>query len=174
MKNMKKAIFKPIAAILPHGKIKNIMSFAEEAGIFGDTMLTRNIYITDKDMRRLRELIMVARQFKKEEEKHLQELETKLNRAKIIKPQDVPSDVITMNSEVHLQDLNTKEKITYRLVFVTQAYARQGQISILDPIGTALLGCRVDDVIKWEEPVGIAKLKVEKILYQPETNGKDI
>ncbi len=137
-------------------------------------MTNKTIYITDNDMRRLRELILVARQFRKEEEKYLQELETELSRGKIIKSQDIPSDVITMNSEVHLRDLNTKEEITYRLVFPDHADVNQGWVSILAPIGTALLGYRVGDIIEWKVPAGIAKLKVEEIIYQPEANGKDL
>ena len=137
-------------------------------------MTNKTIYITENDMRRLRELILVARQFRKEEEKYLQELETELNRGKIIKSQDIPPDVITMNSEAHLRDLNTKEEITYRLVFPDHADANQGWVSILAPIGTALLGYRVGDIIEWKVPAGIAKLKVEKIIYQPEANGEDL
>ncbi len=137
-------------------------------------MERKNIYITDNDMKRLRELIMVARQFKKEEEKYLQELEAELNRGKIVKSQDIPPDVITMNSEVHLRDLSTKEEITYQLVFPDQADAGQGRVSILAPIGTALLGYSVGDIIEWKVPAGLAKLKVEKIIYQPEANGEDL
>lgn len=133
-------------------------------------MVSRTIYITDNDMKRLRELVMVVRQFKKEE-KYLQELESELNRAKVVKSHDIPADVITMNSEVHLRDMNTKEEITYTLVFPDQADAGQGRVSILAPIGTALLGYRVGDVIEWKVPAGIVKLKVEKILYQPEAAG---
>jgi len=134
-------------------------------------MATRAIYITDNDLKRLRELIIVAREFGKEEEKYLTELEKELNRGKVVKSQEIPSDVITMNSEVHLKDLNTKEEITYRLVFPDHADANQGWVSILAPIGTALLGYRVGDIIEWKVPAGIAKLKVEKILYQPEAAG---
>jgi regulator of nucleoside diphosphate kinase len=76
-----------------------------------------------------------------------------------------------MNSEVYLRNLNTKEEIIYRLVFPEHADANQGWISILAPIGTALLGYRVGDVIEWKVPAGIARLKVEKILYQPEAAG---
>ena len=137
-------------------------------------MTSKTIYITDNDMRRLRELIMVARQFKKEEEKYLQDLEAELNRGKIIKSQDIPQDIITMNSEVHLRDLNTKEEITYQLVFPDHADASQGRVSILAPIGTALLGYSVGDIIEWKVPAGVAKLQVEKIIYQPEANGEDL
>lgn len=137
-------------------------------------MTSKTIYITDNDIRRLRELIMVARQFKKEEEKYLQDLEAELNRGKIIKSQDIPQDIITMNSEVHLRDLNTKEEITYQLVFPDQADASQGRVSILAPIGTALLGYSVGDIIEWKVTAGVAKLQVEKIIYQPEANGEDL
>lgn len=134
-------------------------------------MAVKNIYITDNDMKRLRELIMVARQFKKEEEKYLQELESELNRAQVVSAQNIPPDVITMNSEVHLRDLETHEETAYRLVFPDQADAGAGKISILAPIGTALLGYRVGDEIQWQVPAGITKFKVEKILYQPESSG---
>ena len=137
-------------------------------------MTNKTIYITENDMRRLRELILVARQFKKEEEKYLQGLEAELSRGKIIKSQDIPQDIITMNSEVHLRDLNTKEEITYQLVFPDHADPSQGRVSILAPIGTALLGYSVGDIIEWKVPAGVAKLKVEKIIYQPEANGEDL
>jgi len=137
-------------------------------------MVTKNIYITDKDMERLRELRMAAREFKKEEEKYLRELESELNKGTIVKPQDIPPDIITMNSEVHLLDLNTKEETTYQLVFPDQADVSRGKVSILAPIGTALLGYSVGDIIEWKVPAGVAKLKVEKIIYQPEASGEDL
>jgi len=134
-------------------------------------MATRAIYITDNDLKRLRELIIVAREFGKEKEKYLTELEKELDRGNVVKSQEIPPDVITMNSEVHLNDLNTKKEVTYRLVFPDHADANQGWVSILAPIGTALLGYRVGDIIEWKVPAGITRLKVEKILYQPEAAG---
>ena len=134
-------------------------------------MSIKHIYITDNDMARLRELILVVREFGQEEEKYLKELEKELDRGKVVKPQDIPANVITMNSEVYLRDLDTDEEITYRLVFPDRADAGEGQVSVLAPIGTALLGYSVGDVIEWNVPSGIAKLKVEKILYQPEAAG---
>lgn len=134
-------------------------------------MSDKTIYITDNDMKRLRELIMVTRGLEKEREKYLRELEKELDRGRVVKSQDIPPDVITMNSEVHLRDLDTKEEITYQLVFPERADAGQGRISILAPIGTALLGYSVGDIIVWKVPAGVVKLKVEKILYQPEAKG---
>ena len=134
-------------------------------------MTDKIIYITDNDMKRLRELVMVARTFGKETERHLGELEKELNKGKVVKSQDIPPNVITMNSEVHLRDLATEEEITYRLVFPEEADTGRGWISVLAPIGTALLGYSTGDVIEWKVPAGITKLRVEKILYQPEAAG---
>lgn len=88
-----------------------------------------------------------------------------------MKPQDIPPNVIAMNLEICLVDLSTKEEITCRLVFPDHADYNQGRISILAPIGTALLGYSVGEVIEWKVPAGIAKVKVEKVLYQPEAAG---
>lgn len=135
-------------------------------------MSTKQIYITDNDMKRLRELIMVARDFGHEDERDLKELEDELNTAEIMKSQDIPHDVITMNSEIHLLDVDTGEELVYKLVFPNQADASEGRVSIMAPIGTALIGYGVGDVIEWKVPAGMVKLKVEKILYQPESSGE--
>ncbi|MEI8345763.1 MAG: nucleoside diphosphate kinase regulator [Candidatus Omnitrophota bacterium] len=134
-------------------------------------MADKILYFTDNDMKRLRELVAVARESSDEQEKYLRGLENELNRGKIVPSKDIPPDVITMNSEIYLKDLNTEETITYRLVFPELANIDKGWVSVLAPIGTALLGYRVGDVIEWRVPAGIAKLKVEKVLYQPEAAG---
>ena len=134
-------------------------------------MSEKLIYITDNDIRRLKELIMVAREFGNEGEKYLKELENELARGKVVKSQDIPNSIITMNSKVRLRDIDTQEEMIYRLVFPDNSDATEGKISILAPIGTALLGYKVGDLIEWKVPGGMAKLKVEEILYQPEAAG---
>jgi len=134
-------------------------------------MCLKTIYIAEQDLARLRELILVARDFAKEDEKYLRDLEDELNRGKIVKSQDIPPDIITMNSKVHLRNLDTEEELTYQLVFPDHADFSQGRVSILAPIGTALLGYSVGDIIEWKVPAGVARLKVEKIIYQPEAAG---
>jgi regulator of nucleoside diphosphate kinase len=74
-------------------------------------MAEKNLYITDTDMKRLRELIAAAREFGKEKEGYLLELEKELDKGKIVSSQEIRPDVITMNSEVYLRDLNTREEI---------------------------------------------------------------
>ena len=76
-----------------------------------------------------------------------------------------------MNSTVVLTDLDTREEETYTLVYPENADTAQGKVSILAPIGTAMLGYRVGDVFEWEVPAGKRRLKVEKIVYQPEASG---
>ena len=134
-------------------------------------MSKKLIYITDNDMKRLKELIMVARGFGKEDEKYLRDLEGELGRGKVVKSQDIPNNVITMNSKIRLLNMDTQEEMIYWLVFPDNADANQGKISILAPIGTALLGYKAGDIIEWKVPAGLMKLKVEGILYQPEAAG---
>ena len=134
-------------------------------------MSKKLIYITDDDMKRLKELIMVAREFGKENEKYLRDLEGELVRGKVVKSQDIRNNIITMNSKIRLRNIDTQEEMIYQLVFPDNANVNQGKISILAPIGTALLGYKAGDIIKWKVPAGLTKLKVEDILYQPEAVG---
>ena len=122
-------------------------------------------------MKRLKELVMVTRKLGKEDEEYLRELEGELDRGKIVKSKDIPNNVITMNSKVRLRDIDTQEEMVYWLVFPDDADPNQDKISILAPIGTALIGYKAEDIIKWKVPDGIVKLKVKKILYQPEAAG---
>ena len=134
-------------------------------------MSKKLIYITNNDMKRLRELIMVAREFGNKDNKYLKELEDELDKGEVVNSQDIPHDVITMNSKVRLMDINSQKEMICWLVFPDDSDVDQGKISILAPIGTALLGYKVGDIIEWEVPAGLTKLKVEEILYQPEAAG---
>lgn len=134
-------------------------------------MQNRSIYITEFDMERLRKLIEDEKRFNKRNIEHLQELEAELNRGQLIASKDVPADVITMNSQVRLVDLDTDEEMVCTLVFPNNADIDQNKISILAPVGTALLGFRVGDTIEWQVPGGLRRLKVTETLYQPEAAG---
>lgn len=122
------------------------------------------------DADRLRRLIAARRAGSPQDLDYLETLEEELDNAEIVEPDALPADVVTMNSEVKLKDLDSKEVLVYRLIFPHQP--RTGNtISVLAPIGTALLGYRVGDVIEWPVPKGIRRLKVLKVLYQPEAAG---
>nr|HQH12900.1 transcription elongation factor GreAB [Candidatus Sumerlaeota bacterium] len=79
-------------------------------------MAEKNIYITKQDQVRLLSLIDDIIMQRSAPTKHLRDLVTELNRATIVTPQDIPNNVITMNSTAHLLDLDTQEELTYTIV----------------------------------------------------------
>ena len=132
---------------------------------------TANIYITEPDYQRLSGLIDRTRERSNSDREYLNKLEAELDRAEIVDPKDIPADVITMRSRVRLKDLVSGETNTYSVVFPTEADFAEGKISVLAPIGTAILGYKRGDTIEWQVPSGLRRLKVEEILYQPESAG---
>lgn len=134
--------------------------------------LKDKIYISEFDLKRLKELIKVAEEFgDKRIVQYLEDLDEELDRAELLKPQEIPNDVITMNSTFRLRDLESAEEVVYTLVFPGEADSAKGKISILAPIGTAVLGYRLGDTIEWQVPAGVKRFKVEEIVYQPEAAG---
>lgn len=102
----------------------------------------------------------------------LEKLREELDRAEVIEPSDVPHDVVTMNSRIRFADEVTGEESEISLVFPHHADAEQGRISILAPVGTALLGLSVGATIEWPVPDGrTRRLRVVAIAYQPEAAG---
>lgn len=134
-------------------------------------MSERAIQITELDRKRLLDLIRDAQSGEYRKSVYLENLRGELERAEVVAPERIAGDVITMNSTVTLTDQDTGEEETYTLVYPEHADTLQGKISILAPIGTAMLGYRVGDIFEWEVPAGKRRLKVEKILYQPEASG---
>ena len=134
-------------------------------------MNEKAIHITELDRKRLLDLIQAAQSGEYRRSVYLEDLRGELERAQIVAPQEIPGDVITMNSTVALTDLDTGEQETYTLVYPDDADMTQDKVSILAPIGTAMLGYRVGDVFEWEVPSGKRRLQVTKILYQPEASG---
>jgi regulator of nucleoside diphosphate kinase len=130
------------------------------------------IYITEVDLARLRKLIEVARDRGIDSNMpYMNKLESELDRADVVDPKDIPTDAVTMRSKVRLKDLGSGKEMTYSLVFPHEADVDEGRISVLAPVGTAMIGYRVGDIIEWEVPSGVRRLKVEEVLYQPEASG---
>lgn len=134
-------------------------------------MTGKQIWITYYDLERLSSLIESSKIPGYQKKFYLKQLDQELENAKVVSPQDIPRDVITMNSHVRIRDLGSGEKKEYILVFPSDARIEDGKISILSAIGTALIGYRVGDIIEWQVPSGLRRLKIEKILYQPEASG---
>ncbi|HOX55623.1 MAG TPA: nucleoside diphosphate kinase regulator [Candidatus Paceibacterota bacterium] len=130
-------------------------------------MNPRVIYITEADLQRLRPLVEGIKNSRDD----LRALEAELKQARIVTPADVPPDVITMNSKARLRDLDTGEEMTFTVVFPGNASIEHDKISVVAPIGTAMLGHRVGDEFEWQVPAGLVRLRVEEVLYQPEAAG---
>jgi regulator of nucleoside diphosphate kinase len=134
-------------------------------------MSGKPIQITQFDRERLLKLIQEERFGEYRKSPYLEKLQEELDRARIVPPKEVPANVITMNSQVSLVDLESGEEEIYTLVFPEDADLAQGKVSVLAPIGTAMLGYEVGDIFEWEVPAGKRRLRVEKILFQPEASG---
>ncbi|WP_042339588.1 nucleoside diphosphate kinase regulator [Desulfosporosinus youngiae] len=134
--------------------------------------MSRKIHITSVDRDRLLKLIGKEREFNSVISKqYLKNLEEELTNAQILTSEEIPKDVITMNSKILLRDMDANEEMVYTLVYPAEANLAEDKISVLAPVGTAILGYREGDIIEWKVPDGIINLKVEKILYQPEAAG---
>ena len=134
-------------------------------------MRKRSIHMTKFDLERLGELLSVASDFSYRDRADLRELEAEMSRAKVVDPKKVPADVVTMNSKVRMTDLDSQKELVYTLVFPKDADFDQGRISVVSPVGTAILGYRVGDTIEWNVPAGKKRLRIEELLYQPEAAG---
>jgi regulator of nucleoside diphosphate kinase len=100
-------------------------------------------------------------------------LEAELLRAELREPGDMPADVVTMNSQVVCVDELTGAERTIRLVYPADADVERGHVSVLAPVGAALLGLSVGSAIDWPLPSGRStRLRVDKVLYQPEAQGR--
>lgn len=135
-------------------------------------MALKEIFITQADLERIKASMERMDQDNRREQRHLSALEGELSRAIPVQPQDVPADVVTMNSTVRLKDLDTGKDVVYTLVYPEDADVEAARISVLAPIGTALLGYRVGDEIDWKVPSGTRRFRVEAVVFQPEAAGQ--
>lgn len=135
-------------------------------------MLTSNSRtMTEFDVRRLNALFQRFRAHVKPPAT-LTALEREVAQAVAVKPEDIPATVVTMNSEVEVIDLVTEERRCITVVFPSMAAIEDGRVSVLAPLGTALIGNREGAHVAWHTPRGPRTLRVERVLFQPEAAGR--
>lgn len=134
-------------------------------------MSLRKIYITATDRERLMDMVETALAGKNRDTAFLKELARELAGAETVDSKAVPATVVTMNSRVVVQDVGTGEISEYTLVFPEKADISQGRLSVVSPIGTAILGYAKGDTITWQTPGGPRQIRIEEIPYQPEAAG---
>lgn len=120
------------------------------------------IVITRTDAARLRELLATRARAERDQD-HLQELAAELERASIAEADEVPADVITIYSRVRVFDHSSGERRDLTLVLPRESDASAGRVSVLAPLGTALLGFRAGDEVEWEMPGGLRRLRIESV-----------
>jgi regulator of nucleoside diphosphate kinase len=134
-------------------------------------MAKRTIHITDYDMQRLRKLLEGTQYWNQRDREYLSHLEEELDRAVVVPSKKVPADVVTMNTQMRVTDVDSNKEMSFSLVFPSEADFERGKVSILAPIGTALIGYRVGDTVEWKVPSGTRRLHIDGITYQPEAAG---
>ena len=121
------------------------------------------IYVTEIDKARLQNLMAF------EEEAPMADLEHEVERAIVVEPERVARDVVTMNSRVVLHLDDEKEEVA--LVYPQDADERDRKLSVLSELGTAILGYQEGDAIDWMVADRTRRIRIEKVVYQPESSG---
>lgn len=132
------------------------------------TSVRNSIHITSRDKERLEDLLAQAAAMPAQPLANLHALAEELKRAVVVDPGKIPPDVITMNSRAEMKDLKTGERLTFTLVFPSQANIEEEKISVLAPIGAGMLGYRAGDEFEWQVPDGVRQMRVTKIHFQPQ------
>lgn len=101
------------------------------------------------------------------------ELEEELDRANVVDPTEIPATLVTMNSTVNFIVESSKEEFVLTLVYPKDLDSSEHKISILAPVGSALLGLSQGDEIEWPKPGGgLITVKIKEVTYQPERAGE--
>lgn len=124
-----------------------------------------SLIITARDLTRLRHVIDLH------DTPTAEQLDSELQRATVVPSEEVPPTVVTMNSEVVYEDCATRDRRTVRIVFPNEADAGRGKVSVMAPIGSALIGLSVGQETEWRMPGGRKRIRVVEIRYQPEASG---
>ncbi len=131
--------------------------------------MDNKIFITEKDYMRLNNLINTDYS---DENDCLENLENEIERANIIRGNEVPPDLVTMNSKIEYLDFTTNRTSIITISYPDNSNYVEKNISIMAPLGCALIGLREGQEILWDFPSGATKkLKIIKVIYQPEASG---
>jgi regulator of nucleoside diphosphate kinase len=157
---------------MPHtgSPIDSPADAAQRPAMTGAGATNDEIVVTAMDRERLQKLIRTGRDARDEEA--AKALADELDRARIVSPDSVTGNVVTMNSRVVFEDEATGESREVSLVYPQDSDPAQGRVSVLAPVGAALLGLSAGQTIDWPLPQGqLRRYRVVRIIYQPEAAG---
>ena len=121
------------------------------------------IYFSERDYERLKGLVDGG-VHRRAGHAPVSQLARELDRAEVVPDDALPDGVVAMYSTVKLVDLDTDSEHVYTVVYPHEADAKRGRISVLAPVGTALLGYRAGDVVEWEVPAGKRRFRIEEVV----------
>jgi regulator of nucleoside diphosphate kinase len=128
-------------------------------------MTNRQVVVTQRDAARLRALVQSYAGAARDE---LDALALEIERAIVLEPQQVPADVVTMHARVGVLDVATGERRELVLVYPSESDIAANRVSVLAPLGTALLGYRKGDEVEWQMPGGLRRLRIESVAQEGE------
>src|SRR3954451_3536598 len=118
------------------------------------------LVVTDTDLARVSEMTRAFRANRHPYRQYAGELEAELGRARVVPQTEVAADVVTMNSTIRIREHGRREVEEFTLVYPNESDALNGRLSVLAPLGMAVLGARVVDVITWRVPAGERTFRV--------------
>ncbi len=134
--------------------------------------MRNQIHITKPDYLKLMALVENFGPANKELTQSLTLLEQELDRANIVNSHEIPEGIVTLHSRVRLRDLRSGEVLTCKLVLPSEAGRVEDGLSILAPVGVAMLGYGEGNRFECETPGGTRKFLVESVLFQPEAEAQ--
>lgn len=130
-----------------------------------------NVLMTDADTRRLRALTRRLKASGRCRMDHIAALKYRIGTAQIVGPEDIPRNVVTMNSRVRLRDMDSGKRLILTLADPFDTSMFGDRLSVAGPCGAALLGKRVGQVVHWTLGMKTRRLRIEQVIYQPEAAG---
>lgn len=131
------------------------------------------LWLTEQDLNRLRHLIVDLTRTARGAQAGIEALEEILDLGRIVPVEEIPHDVVTMNSEVVFEEIDSGDQRTVTLAYPDQADPADGRVSVLSPVGIALLGLAVGAETELTLPRGrTARIRIRGIRYQPEASGE--
>jgi regulator of nucleoside diphosphate kinase len=127
--------------------------------------------MTHADRRRLTRMVRRLRSSGRGRREHIAALNRRIAAADVVRPTDIPRNVITLNSRVVLKDLDSRKRVTVTLAEPWDGSMVGDRVSVAGPAGIALLGGRVGQIVRWRVGANVRRLRVEQVLYQPEAAG---
>lgn len=128
--------------------------------------LETTITLSEKDYLKIKDILHHS------DDENLESLEVELDRAIIVAADAIPSDLVTMNSKFVYKNVTDNKEQEVTIVYPNDAKSSEGKISILAPLGAALIGLKIGQKISWPFPDGKTReLVIDRILYQPEASG---